>query len=223
MFTGLLHTHTLFVVLYLLLLLIKTVLLLAGKTETLDKFREKTKIWEMVIATIFLLTGIGLWTQSAAVNTAFFWVKIILVIAIIPLGIVVFKKKSKSLGLLPLLLFVYVYGISETKSLTFNTNPVAIYSSEDVQVPSRMNPDSEDYDQMAHGKKIYQKHCTSCHGEEGDLNKSGANDLTNSEMKMKGIKSRIRDGRKSMPAYGNILSKKEIQAVGSYLREKIQK
>lgn len=222
MFTGLLHTHTLFVTLYLLLLLIKTVLLLAGKTTTLDKFREKTKIAEMVIATIFLLTGIALWTQSAATNSAFFYVKLILVLAIIPLGIVVFKKKSKPMALLPLLLFVYVYGISETKSLTFNTNPVALYSSDEVQTPDNMNPESADYDEIAHGKKVYQKHCTSCHGEDGKLNKSGANDLTQSEMKMEGLKNRIRNGRKSMPAYGSILSEQQTQAVARYVREKIQ-
>ncbi|MEM1137750.1 MAG: hypothetical protein AAGI07_18065, partial [Bacteroidota bacterium] len=57
MYTGLLHTHKLVVVLFLLIYLIKTVLLLIGKKDNLDTFSKKVKIPEMVISFLFLITG----------------------------------------------------------------------------------------------------------------------------------------------------------------------
>lgn len=54
---GFKHTHVLIVVLYLLQLLVKVVLVAAGKKEALEKFSNKTKIPHMVLATLMLLTG----------------------------------------------------------------------------------------------------------------------------------------------------------------------
>jgi hypothetical protein len=43
MATGMLHTHYLFVVLFTIIYLVKTILLLSDKDELLEKFKKKTK------------------------------------------------------------------------------------------------------------------------------------------------------------------------------------
>ena len=63
MATGMLHSHTLFVVLFTLIYLIKTILLLSDRDELLEKFKKKTKVAEMVVSFGFLATGIFLMTQ----------------------------------------------------------------------------------------------------------------------------------------------------------------
>ena len=60
MYTGMLHTHTLVVILFLLIYLIKVGLLLFAKPETLDKFSKRIKIPEIIVSTLFLATGIYL-------------------------------------------------------------------------------------------------------------------------------------------------------------------
>ena len=69
MATGMLHTHTLMVVLFTLIYLIKTILLLSDKHELLEKFKSKTKVVEMIVSFGFLATGIFLMTQLPVINT----------------------------------------------------------------------------------------------------------------------------------------------------------
>ena len=49
-FVALYHTHKLVVVLFLLIYLIKTILLVANKTDALEKFKKITKIPEMIVS-----------------------------------------------------------------------------------------------------------------------------------------------------------------------------
>ena len=117
MYTGMLHSHSGIVTLYLVLLLVKAVLLLVNKKEALQKVRTKTRFLEIGLGSLFIITGVYLSFVSAAVDGAYFWVKIIAIIAIVPLGIISFKREQKPLAILTLALFGYTYAISETKSL----------------------------------------------------------------------------------------------------------
>ena len=111
-----LHTHTLVVSLFLILYLIKTGLLLLGKNELFDRFTKKTRIAEMVVSTLFLLTGIYLATQAPSISAGmWFWVKVAAVAVSIPLAVLGFKRKNKVLALLSFVLLVYSYGVAETK------------------------------------------------------------------------------------------------------------
>ena len=92
MFTGLLHTHKLVVVLFLLIYIIKTVLLLIGKTENLEVFTKKVKVPEMIISFLFLVTGAVMLFQLPEIKTLLI-IKIVAVFASIPLAVVGFKKK----------------------------------------------------------------------------------------------------------------------------------
>ena len=217
MYTGLLHTHTLVVTLYLILLLIKTVLLFAGKKDKLSTFRAKTKIAEMVLATLFLLTGIVLGFQSGSVGGAWFIVKIVLIVAIIVLGVLAFKKESRFLAFLALVFYLYAYGISETKSLDFNTNYQALYGKEDVNEKT-WERGTADYSLEGHGKAIYEKNCIACHGSKGMREKSGAQDLRKSERSLTEIMKMVKNGKNAMPAFESALSKQEIKAVSTYVQ-----
>ena len=52
------------------------------------------------------------------------------------------------------------------------------------------------YDQMAHGEAIYQRNCIVCHGAEGNLQGSGAKDLTVSQLGDDEIVNLLMEGKK---------------------------
>ena len=99
MATGMLHSHTLFVVLFTLIYLIKTILLLSDRDELLEKFKKKTKVVEMIVSFGFLATGIFLLTQLPEINK-FMIIKLVLVFLSIPLAVIGFKKRNKVLATL---------------------------------------------------------------------------------------------------------------------------
>jgi len=222
MYTGMLHTHTLVVSLFLLMYLIKTALLLAGKNDTLDKFSKKTRIAEMVVSTLFLLTGIYLATQAPSISAGnWFWVKLIAVFASIPLAIIGFKKKNKVLALLSFVLLVYAYGISETKSMTMNK---ADYFSQlapadaPAYVATDFDANADNYDILVHGKAVYINYCARCHGNDGTLGSAGAKNLQLSMLDKGGMIERITLGKGGMPAFGKVLSAEEIMASVAYIK-----
>ena len=105
------HTHTLLVTLFVLSMLIKTILLLMNKLESLSNYRKKMMVPEMIIATLFLITGLWMFVE-AELYTYFnwYWVKILLVLSTIPLGIVAFKKQNKILGIIVLIILIGIMG-----------------------------------------------------------------------------------------------------------------
>ena len=96
MFTGLLHSHKLFVLLFLVHYVVKLLLLQLGKSEQLAKYNKATKVPEMVISFGFLATGIGMLVLHAQLTTLMI-VKILCVLAAIPLAVIGFKKGNKAL------------------------------------------------------------------------------------------------------------------------------
>jgi mono/diheme cytochrome c family protein len=222
MYTGMLHTHTLVVGLFLLLYLVKTALLLAGKNDLLDKFTKKTRIVEMVVSTLFLLTGIYLATQAPSISAGnWFWVKLIAVFAAIPLAIIGFKRKKKALALLSFVLLVYAYGISETKSVTMNkADYFSKLAADDAPsyLASEYDTNADNYDILVHGKAVFINYCVRCHGEDGKLGSAGAKDLTLSMLDKGAMIERITLGKGGMPAFGKVLSPEEIMASVAYTK-----
>ena len=203
MYTGMLHTHKLVVILFLLQYFIKTVLLLLNKTETLQNYTKKTKIPEMVVSVLFLATGIYLAMNSG--NTGnWLWAKLIAVFASIPIAIVAFKKMNKGLGVLSLLLIIYAYGVSETKSPFFKKGN--INNNEFASVPP---------DQL--GKTIFDNKCMNCHGSDGKLGMSGAKDLTASTLSHDEKITLIKQGKNLMMSFDDKLTPEQIEAVAVYV------
>lgn len=121
MFDGIKHTHTLLVTLFLLSSLVKTFILLANKTTMLDTYRRKLMIPEMVLATLFLATGLYMWHIIGWASIGgWFHLKITLVLIAIPLGIVGFRKQNKILSSLSTLMFLYVFFLAFAKNVSLS-------------------------------------------------------------------------------------------------------
>lgn len=124
MYTGILHLHITIVTIFLLSLVIKTVLLFVNPT-LFDTVRNKTKVVEMILGPLVLLTGGYLFMTRGIYDEAWLNGKMILVLIGIPLSIIGLKKGNKVLALIGCLIFIYIYGVAETKSLKFKASKEA--------------------------------------------------------------------------------------------------
>jgi uncharacterized membrane protein SirB2 len=201
MYTGMMHTHTLVVMLFLLIYLIKLGLLLFAKPETLDKFAKRIKIPEIVVSTLFLVTGIYLAYNTGNVGS-WLYIKLLVVFASIPLAVIAFKKRIKLLGVLSIFLLLYAYGISETKSPTFKRTDMSVqYAGLEGE---------------AAAKEIFKVECSKCHGVDGRGVLSGAKDLTVSQLSLDEKMSIINKGKNAMMAYDKVLTPEQVEAVATY-------
>ena len=202
LYTGLKHLHVLLVVLFVISILVKAILLFVNQ-EKFEVFRNKTKVPEMIISTLFLVTGIWMLIMKSAHVHSLFWVKITMVLAGIPLGIIGFKKKAKIPAMLAAFLFIMAYGVSEMAAKK------AVVSSVEVDTESRGT--------VTHGQALYTKNCVTCHGEDGKKELAGATNLSTSVLNLDQSKEVIMKGRKSMPAF-NALSADEIEALAAFVQ-----
>ena len=221
MYTGMLHSHTLVVVLFVLLYLIKTILLFTSESK-LAAFTKRTKIAEMVISTLFLLTGLYLAFNAPSVGVGnWFWIKMVAVFASIPVAVIAFKRKIKRLALLAMALMLYAYGFSETKSPKMNK---ADYFSElagpDKLATDQFDPLSDTYDIIGHGQALYINNCVVCHGEDGALGAGGSKNLQLSMKDKYEMATIILNGKNGMPAFNDYLSNEEVMAMVAYIKTK---
>ncbi|HWZ21319.1 MAG TPA: cytochrome c [Cytophagaceae bacterium] len=221
MYTGFKHLHVTVVLLFLLLYIIKTFLLVSNKNEQLDKLRAKTKIADMVLGSLMVITGFYLLAKGPGVQV-YHYVKIIVAFSSIPIGIIAFKKRNKPMAIILLLLFIYVYGVAETKSLKFKKDKIEIppitsstVISSDSAATDIMAQNNEAV--LANGKQIYNAACVSCHGEDGKLGTVGAKDLTTSTLSHIEKVGRITYGKGNMTPFQGQLSAQEIEAVTVYV------
>lgn len=218
MHTGMLHTHRLVVILFLLIYLIKAILMILDKKDAFAKFTKVTKIPERVISVLFLATGIYLATKLESFEP-WFIAKLVAVFMAIPLAVIGVKKENKALLALSVVLLVYVYGVSETRSPTF------IKTADETVIT---DPNAEGYDIMKHGEAVYSgalgnyKACVVCHGKSGDLENEGATNLKLSELEVEQRMMIIRQGGNLMPAYGMQLQEQDMKAVATYLDKFIE-
>lgn len=232
-----LHTHVLVVVLFILLFGIKAVLLLLNKRAALAKMRSKTKVLDMIFGTLILVTGgYLLFLYNGGIPT---WliVKIVLVLAAIPLGIIGIKRESKVLTALALLIFLYVYGVAETKSLAMDKDGASRAAS--AQNTTTATPEADAAEtgdaglsqsaraqeeivsamsetQLQNARSIYSQVCANCHGEDGAKGVGGAANLTASVLSLNDRINVIEKGRGLMPGFGDKLTEQEAQALAAY-------
>jgi len=229
--TAFLHTHVLVVVLFLLLFTYKVILLLLNKHDTLTKVRNKTKVLEMILGTLILITGSWLLYNYSGIPT---WLitKVVLVLVAIPLGIVGLKRSNKLLAILALVIFVYVYAVAETDSLLMNedtpehttiidtpetdaaeTGDATLSESETAQdeIVASLNETA-----LTNAQTIFVQQCATCHGEDGTKGISGAANLGESQLSLNDRKEVITNGRGLMPGFGEKLSEQEIEGLAAY-------
>jgi mono/diheme cytochrome c family protein len=197
--TGMRHTHILTVILFLLIYLIKTILLLANKQESLAKFTKKVKVPEMIISTLFLVTGIYMMVQLPEIKSLLI-VKIAAVLISIPLAVIGFKKQKKALAVISLLLLITAYGLAEMSKKQ---------KSKAMENIVETNID---------GKELYNASCKTCHGEDGKLGLMGAKDITQSSMDLNARIEIITNGKTGtgMNAFKGMLTEEQIKAVAAY-------
>jgi mono/diheme cytochrome c family protein len=201
MFTGLLHSHRLFVILFLLHYVIKLVLLLTNRKEQLAAYTKKTRVPEMIISVGFLLTGMGMLFKGAQF-TNLILLKVIAVFVSIPVAVIGFKKGNKALAALSVFLIVASYGLGEMNKKAKAGNEV-----DTTQVASSFEA----------GKLVYTQKCEACHGSDGKLGASGAKILGETEMTVAEQKQLILAGKNSMPPFRAALSDKQVDAVIEYI------
>jgi uncharacterized membrane protein SirB2/cytochrome c5 len=203
MYKSFLHTHVLVVTLFLLLYAVKTILLLSNKHDLLEKFKKKTKVFEMVISTLFLVTGVFLLTQLpfGSKYDYLLWIKIGMVLLSIPLAVIGFKKGNKLLAALSLLLITGSYGLAEVYGKRKNiTNDSAVASND--------------------GKELYEANCRLCHGSDGKAMLAGANDLSITVLEKNDIKTIILNGRNAMAKVN--VNEVQADAIADYVLSTIK-
>lgn len=204
MHTGLFHSHKLFVTLFLLHYLVKTILLFANQTK-LETYAKKTKVVEMIISFLFLATGVGLIFTGEGNMPGEFYIKLGMVFASIPLAVVGFKKSNKALAAISMLLIIGSYGMAEM-----------IKKGKEEQKVEAMEEAKSGGKELT-GAELYKINCQACHGETGDAGVSGAKDLTASTLSKAEKEMIVKNGKGNMTAYGSILNPSEINAVLDYI------
>ncbi|RNI25971.1 c-type cytochrome [Rufibacter latericius] len=226
MTTAFLHIHVLVVVLFLILFLIKAFQLFLNKHNSLNRTRSSTKMLDIVLGSLMLVSGGFLAFNYNGPLPTWLLVKVLLVLGAIPLSIVGIKRHSKLLTAVGVLIFLYVYGVAETKSLKMRPDKgeaVAVSPAGEVGTAS---PDPEkashpilaqlEGTQLENTKAIYTALCANCHGEDGQKGTGGAVNLQKSTLGVDGCREVIANGRGLMPGFGSQLSEQEIEALALY-------
>ncbi|QNL21182.1 c-type cytochrome [Hyphobacterium sp. CCMP332] len=200
-------THKISVSLFLIIYLFKALMLIANHKETLKKFSRLVKIPEMIISVLFLATGVYMLIKGGHPEL-YMMVKIVLVLASIPLAVIGIRKEKKLFLVLSVVILIYVYGIAETHSLTF-THPSPEGLIENVE--------DDNYQIKVHGLALYQQHCLRCHGEQGDKMRYESPDISTTSLDKEQRWAIINNGKGMMPAFGKKLDKNEKKALEEYL------
>lgn len=199
--------HFFSVNLFILLYLTKSILLFSN-SAFLEKFTRATRVVEMIVSALFLITGIWLLFILGAVKTLFI-IKYILVFVSIPVSVIGFKRKKKLLALLGLVLVFGAYGMSEAaKKKPF--------------IPAQVEVSGTADDAAKLGVKTYIANCAMCHGKDGKKSYRASKDLSVSILDQASMETIVREGFKGveikMPAFGGTLTDEEITAVSVYLQ-----
>lgn len=180
MTTGFFHTHYLTVVLFLLLYLIKTILLLSGRNELLNRFTKSTRIAEMIISSLFLITGIYLLTKTplGGPKDYLLWIKLALIGISIPIAVIAFKRKNKILAALSLLCITASFGLAEV----YHNNKISVNNLG-----------------QTNARELYNNNCALCHGANGDAGINGSKNLKTTALNASEIIVILREGKNTMP------------------------
>lgn len=191
------YTHIASVLIFLIVYLIKTILLLGNKESGLATFTKATKVPEMIISTLFLVTGVYMITQIPEIKSLLI-IKIVIVLASIPIAIIGFKKKNKALAALSLVMIIAAYGMAEMSKKQKSKGMEAITET------------------TINGQEIYNASCTSCHGDDGKKALMGAPDLSASTIEVTERIEIIKNGKGNMGGFSAALTEEQIKAVAEY-------
>jgi mono/diheme cytochrome c family protein len=199
--------HRIVVSLFLLHYFWKGFLLLSDKKDTLAGYTAKTRIAEMILAVLFLGTGIYLIFEGPALSVLM-WVKIVLVFASIPLAIIGFKKSKKPLATIAIVLLLAAYGLAEMNKAKFVKAEKATIETGQAKG-----------DPLGIGQVVYIDKCTACHGAKGDAGLAGAKNLMITTLTADQQKDIIKKGKAGtdMRAFSG-LTDEQINGLVAYIK-----
>ncbi|MBL0018380.1 MAG: SirB2 family protein [Bacteroidia bacterium] len=209
--TGILHSHTLVVSLYLLQLLIRVVLMAAASKEALAKYTKAMRIPHIVLATLMLGTGIFLMVRQAQGVDGiqpYVWVKFALVLASIPLGVVGSKRNSVALTGFAFVVLAGCMALAYAKPEALRSVATKAIDTEKAGV---------DMEKVKAGQPLYEKYCVLCHGSDGAAGIQGAKNLQVSVLVDADILSIIKNGKGMMPANPD-LNDAQVEQVKEYVK-----
>jgi len=216
--TGFRHLHVTVVLLFLVLFIVKTFLLVTNQNDKLDKLRAKSKMADMLLGSLMIITGAYLLFTGPGIQV-YHYVKILVALASIPVGIIAFKKRIKPMAVALVVAFIYVYGVAETKSLKFKKDrievPVATADSTAATTDNILDQNAATV--LKNGESIYKAACVTCHGADGKLGVAGAKDLTMSLLSHAEKVAIIANGSGGMEPFKDQLSEQQIEAVATYV------
>lgn len=207
--TGMLHTHKLVVSLYLLQLLVRLILMIASKPDTVTKFTKAMRVPHIVLSIIMLGTGIYLMVKSPEGVQPYVLVKLGLMLASIPLGIIGSKRSSVPLTGLAFLL------LAGTMALAF-AKPAFLRNAPSTTIDPGKAGDA-DAASIKEGQAIFSQKCVLCHGADGKAGFQGAKDLTASTLADADIMNIIQHGKGMMPPNDD-LTDAQVQQVKDYVK-----
>ncbi len=199
-FSNILLTHRIVVTLFLVHYVIKLALLLLDKKEPLVQYTKGTRVAEMIISLLFLLTGGWMLFYSGHITTLMI-VKLLFVFASIPIAIIGFKKGNKALAALAVLLILGAYGLAEVNKKKMAGGKVDTTNATNA---------------LAAGKEVYAASCVTCHGDDGKKGLMGAKDLSQTMLGIDAQKDIIQNGKNAMPGNKN-LTPDQLEAVVEYI------
>lgn len=205
---GFLHLHVTITAIFILLYFAKVYLLYTNKPAALDKLRRKTKIADIILGSLILITGIYLAVIQPVVEN-YLIVKIVLVLLSIPIGIVAMKKSNKPLALVALLIYFYAFAVAKQDSLTLQ--------KEKFVIPVAVADTAVITNTVDEGKIIFEAKCVLCHGSDGTLMLNGAKDLSASKLSSIEILEILSKGKGLMPAFSEELDEKQLKALTIYV------
>lgn len=192
-----LKIHSISVTIFFLIYFIKTLLLLSNAHAQLAKFKFYTRILEIIVSSLFLITGVYLMTQIPEIKSMLI-IKLLLVVASILVAIIAYKKANKILALLSFMFILGAYGLAEMSRMGNKVNA-----------------------ELSNGKAIYEQNCAVCHGNDGKLGMAGASDISQTSLQKQEIVNIILNGKGAMPRVQ--MTEEQANAVADYVLREIRK
>lgn len=201
---SLLLLHKISVYLFLIIYLLKLAGLLANLASLNNLFAKKPlRILEMIISISFLVSGVMMLVNlPGELISSLLIIKISLIVLVIPLAVIGYKKRNKLLATLSFLGLVAMFGLGEMNKKRPTVKATMATSAID-------------------GRELYiAGNCNICHGENGDAPNTtlGAKNLAESKLNDADIVTIITKGRNNMQGYGKRFDEKQIAQLAEYVK-----